>query len=54
MEEGVLYNIVFIEYPFKWVSDDVNAFHRIALRRFLHNHGSIAKEACSLCPTLIE
>ena len=29
MWEGVLYNIIFTEYPFKRVTDDVTAFHRI-------------------------
>ena len=29
--EGVLYNIVFTELPFKAVSGDVTAFHRILL-----------------------
>ena len=26
---GVSYNIIFTEYPFKWISGDVNAFHKI-------------------------
>ena len=30
MGEGVLYNFVFTEFPFKTVSDDVTAFHKIA------------------------
>ena len=31
MGEGVLYNAVFTEFPFKTVSGDVTAFHRIAI-----------------------
>ena len=30
MGEGVLYNFVFIEFPYKTVAGDVTAFHRIA------------------------
>ena len=33
MGEGVLYNILFTEFPFKTVSGDVTAFHRIAIAR---------------------
>ena len=28
-EEGVLHNLVFTEFPFKTVSGEVTAFHRI-------------------------
>ena len=31
MGEGVLYNFVFTEFPFKTVSGDVTAFHRIII-----------------------
>ena len=30
--EGVLYNFIFTEFPFKTVSGDVTAYHRISLK----------------------
>ena len=36
--EGVLYNFVFTEFPFKTVSGDVTAYHRISLKPDEVNH----------------
>ena len=37
---GVLHNLVFTEFPFKTVSGDVTAFHRIGegLQDHIHSH----------------
>ena len=35
--EGVLYNFVFTEFPFKTVPGDVNAFHRFKEKLKLAN-----------------
>ena len=42
MGEGLLYNFIFTELPFKAISGDVTAFHRILLPHSLRELRSIS------------